>query len=701
MNPQAQRPDPRILLEAFVSSNRSEAAFTSLVACLSSLVFSSALRRTGNAQLAEEVAQNVFAMMARKASSLRQHPCLEAWAMETTRLEANTALRSERRRQRKIAALTREAEALFPSPTQPMDTSENWQDALPILDDALEGLPMKDRRLIIERFYREKKFREIAAGTGESEGACKKRLKRALDKLSTILTARGATLSATAIASALGTELARSAPSQTAALMAPKALAAASSISTTTLLTNTLLTMSATKTATLTTAAVLALAAIPFSQQVADARRMEANIKAMAPEEIPNAKARIRSSTRMTAGMRNARTPSSLLASLSAAKISREILRDICSFDGITSQLARQRVAGMSAEERAELLGELWRFPCGIDTRSGLLELIVTSNGDAPPDMMLDQLIAGGYYQAFSAGFIPDDNLLTQWAKRDPAAAMQWYEKKLASTDLLGGLGDQNFKDLYLHLMSGLIAADPDRALDVYAGTPENFRDVQYGMYFPIIHLGGTYAKRMTDKGDDSGMQRLITLTKGPARQLVVSAAAQAYATAGKPDEALAFVDQHRPEPWKRSDYPGLNYADGYDDRDGYVSTIAKVATLKLSIDTSLDWLVANISKPEAATLTVMRMLYRYDEFGHKEETMQWLNRQPSGQVRDSAHVSLVWQQTMGAKYAAALEGASKIDDPSVRSQMVKIIEDSRQLHKDTGGARNVFQTSDTPRIKF
>jgi hypothetical protein len=80
---------------------------------------------------------------------------------------------------------------------------------------------------------------------------------------------------------------------------------------------------------------------------------------------------------------------------------------------------------------------------------------------------------------------------------------------------------------------------------------------------------------------------------------------------------------------------------------------------------------------------------------------MRWLDRQPSGRVRDAAHASLVWQQTMAAKYDTAIEGTAKIDDPSVRSQMVKIIEDSRQLHKDTGGARRVFQTSDTPKINF
>jgi RNA polymerase sigma factor (sigma-70 family) len=689
------------LLEAFLVSGGSERAFTALVGSLNRLVHSAALRRTGNAQLAEEVSQNVFAILARKAPSLRNHPCLEAWTMETTRLEARTALRSERRRQSKTAAFARETEARSSTPTEPMDTHENWQDALPLLDDALERLPMKDRRLIIERFYREKKFGEIAAATGQTEGACKKRIKRALDKLSTLLTARGATLSATAIAYALGTELARSAPSQAAALMAPKALAASSSISATTLIANTFHTMSTAKTTSITAAAVIALTAIPFSQQVADARRMEAEIIATATEGNADARIRTKRSSRMTASMKGARTPSSLLSSLKAPKTSRDILRELCSFDSITSELARQRVAGMTNEERAELLAEVWRFPCGFYTRDGLLSFIVGSNGDAPPDMMLDQLIAGGHYQAFTAGSTLDGNLLTRWAKKDPAAAVQWYEKKLAGDDLIRGLGDQSYKDLYLHLVSGLVTSDPDRALEIYAATPSDIRDARYGMFWPTIGLGEVFAKQMAERGNDSGMRKLIGLSKGPARELFVSSAAQAYANVGKLNEALAFVDQNKPEPWKPSDFPGVDYGNHSYDRDDYVRSIADGSRRAAGLDTSLDWLVANISKPEKATLTVMRMMYRYDEFGQQDQAMRWLNRQPSGQVRDAAHASIVWQQTMGAKYDAAMQGISKIDDPSVRSQMVKIVEDSRQLYKDTGGQRRVFQTSDTPKIKF
>lgn len=80
-------PVPSKLLEAFLSSGRSERAFAALIDSLARLVQSSAIRRRGQIQVAEEVSQNVFALLARKASSLRNHPCLEAWAIATIRLD--------------------------------------------------------------------------------------------------------------------------------------------------------------------------------------------------------------------------------------------------------------------------------------------------------------------------------------------------------------------------------------------------------------------------------------------------------------------------------------------------------------------------------------------------------------------------------------------------------------------------------------
>jgi DNA-directed RNA polymerase specialized sigma24 family protein len=56
---------------------RSEEAFASLVSRYSGLVYSVAVRRVQNAQIAEEVTQAVFLLLARPGHSLRIAPCRE------------------------------------------------------------------------------------------------------------------------------------------------------------------------------------------------------------------------------------------------------------------------------------------------------------------------------------------------------------------------------------------------------------------------------------------------------------------------------------------------------------------------------------------------------------------------------------------------------------------------------------------------
>src|SRR4051812_13715375 len=116
----------------------SEPAFAELVSRHLNLVYSVALRSTGNAHAAQEISQAVFIILARKAKSLSSHTALSGWLYQATRLTARNYVRTETRRQ------NREQEAFMRSTlaeTQP----EMWPQMAPLLEDAMGHLGERDR----------------------------------------------------------------------------------------------------------------------------------------------------------------------------------------------------------------------------------------------------------------------------------------------------------------------------------------------------------------------------------------------------------------------------------------------------------------------------------------------------------------------------------------------------------------------------
>ena len=110
------------LLADFVE-RRSEEAFRQLVKQHIGMVLGVARRRTGNREVAEEVAQNVFTILARKAHRLEAGTGLAGWLHRTTLFESAKAVRSETRRKRKLEALAVEMKH-----SHPMNDNRQWNE---------------------------------------------------------------------------------------------------------------------------------------------------------------------------------------------------------------------------------------------------------------------------------------------------------------------------------------------------------------------------------------------------------------------------------------------------------------------------------------------------------------------------------------------------------------------------------------------
>lgn len=245
--------DDNALLSQYIKT-QSDEAFSELVTRHINLVYSVAMRQVGNSSQAEEIAQAVFIILAKKAASLRHEKALSSWLFQTTRLTANNFIRSETRRHR------REQEAFMQS--QQNETADVvWRQICPVLDDAVATLGEKDRRVILLRYYEGRSLRDVGAVLGVSEDASEKRIARALEKLRKFFFKRGLPSAPAAIAGTISANSVHAAPVGLAKTISAVALfkGATASASTLTLVKGALKVMAWSKTKTAIVAGAVAL----------------------------------------------------------------------------------------------------------------------------------------------------------------------------------------------------------------------------------------------------------------------------------------------------------------------------------------------------------------------------------------------------------------------------------------------------------
>lgn len=200
-------------------------AFATLVRRHLDLVYATALRKTSDAPSAQEISQNVFRSLARKAWRFAPDDSVPAWLYKTTLLESRHWLRGELRRRR------REQEAANLGTT--MNTPDE-QPALcalvPLLDEALLSLREKERTALLLRFYESQSLRDVGASLGVGEDAAQKRVSCALEKVARFFQRRGFRTATVGVAAGALQSTATSTSAATASAVAAGALQGATPV---------------------------------------------------------------------------------------------------------------------------------------------------------------------------------------------------------------------------------------------------------------------------------------------------------------------------------------------------------------------------------------------------------------------------------------------------------------------------------------
>jgi RNA polymerase sigma factor (sigma-70 family) len=210
------------LLARFAQTN-SEDAFAELVKRHVNLVYSAALRKTnGDEHSAKDVAQIVFADLARKAGSLSRRESLTGWLYTSAHFAAAKMIRGENRRRDREEKFMREPI----SENSENASNEDWKKIRPALDDAMHELKETDREAILLRYFENQQFAEVGVKLGLNENAARMRVERALEKLRAIFAKRGIT-TAIGFASAISANAIQIAPANLATTLITASIATA------------------------------------------------------------------------------------------------------------------------------------------------------------------------------------------------------------------------------------------------------------------------------------------------------------------------------------------------------------------------------------------------------------------------------------------------------------------------------------------
>jgi RNA polymerase sigma factor (sigma-70 family) len=403
----------------------SEEAFAMLAGRYGGLLYHASMRRTGRADLAGEAAQNALLILARKATRLNGESCLAGWLHRTACYEAAKLLRRETRHEARMKR--------FHLHHDPEDTGSPWQEVAPLLDQALDALPERDRQVIFAKYFDGLSFEQIARQFGGEPAAWRQRGSRAIERLRGSLAKRGVAVSSAALSSGLGTALGQAAPPAfLASLGSTPAAAAALSWQTLTLHSIYLMKMKP----AVVIAATLLISLVPLGLQaraIVDARgRMGILETALARHESAVASSHAKQPGGATARVNLVALADALLAAEQGDYAKR--LR------------AERQVNAMDVEELERLLLEAANLEMGSDQRSALICALfeqfcqLAMKSGMPCEHVVDLATRLGPQMGLRWGdvWIKAHENIRHWIDTEPDAAAAWFQETWKS----GVLGD-------------------------------------------------------------------------------------------------------------------------------------------------------------------------------------------------------------------------------------------------------------------
>ncbi len=261
--------DDAQLLRRYAETGAEE-AFTELVRRHLDLTWAAAYRITGDAHLARDVAQTVFADLARKARHLRPDTVLPGWLYRAACLAATKVNRGNHRRTQR----ERQAMDLAQLESEPEPPAAVTEALLAQLDAALAALGPTDRDAVVLRYFSRQSLAAVGTALGVNEDAARKRVARAVDKLRTWFEQRGTVTATGVVVAALGVAGTQAAPVGLAGTLAAASLAGAGTLG----IVETLVLM---KTKIALTMAAVAAVATPLTYQQIAVNRLRADNRAL------------------------------------------------------------------------------------------------------------------------------------------------------------------------------------------------------------------------------------------------------------------------------------------------------------------------------------------------------------------------------------------------------------------------------------